>query len=441
MYQAIITKLENVTPIEGADNIMKAMACGYQVVVSKDYKEGMVGVFFPTDGCFSHLMAYNNNLYRKDKGENKTLGKFGYLDSNRRIKNIRLKKVLSEGIFMSLDCLNWTGVNPGILKVGDTFDIMNGHLVAEKYFTPSTIAAKKASSPKSSKSNNAPEFLKHYDTMNLLYYQHLLTEDTEVLVTEKLHGTSGRTGNVHVILDLPWWAVLWNRFMFWTGLFFKPKQVYALLSGTRNTVLTRPEGDGYHSGTFRQQIHNSFVNKLHPGEIVYYEIVGYESPGATPIMARHHVPQDMDKAFKARYGSTITYSYGVPTGEHKVYVYRIVHITDGVATDLSWEQIVNRCKNLNVETVPILARFTIGPKTLEFQPPLLPIARPAIEHIKDLTTGSSILDDTHPKEGVCVRILNGPRENSVFKYKSPVFNYMEGHLKEAPDYVDLEEIS
>jgi hypothetical protein len=448
MYKAIIVQLKDILPIEGADNIVKATCLDFQVVVPKNGSaEGMLGIFFPTDGCFSHQMAYHNNLYRKDKGENKTLGKYGYLEADRRIKNLKLKKVLSEGIFLPLSSILWTGINPGYLKVGDSFDTLNGHKLAEKYFTPATATLRSPKSSDKPKHSKYIDFAKHYDTPLVIYYAHLVVaEGIQLLVTEKLHGTSGRTGNVLTYIKLPWYKQLWNDLLYWTKLswtklLFRPKKTFTTATGTRNTVLGRKEGDGYHSGNFRQAIHEELVGRLLPGEILYYEIVGYESPGAAPIMSKHHVPKDMDRAFKAQYGTVITYSYSQPKGTHEKYIYRITRTQDGVTKDLHWDEVVARCEELDLKTVPVLARFTVREGYLDPGEPLLPISKGVMDYIKSLAYGPSILDQTHPKEGVCIRLLNTPRQNFTLKYKSPLFSYMEGTLKEAPGYIDLEEIS
>jgi hypothetical protein len=52
-------------------------------------------------------------------------------------------------------------------------------------------------------------------------------------------------------------------------------------------------------------------------------------------------------------------------------------------------------------------------------------------------SGASVLDQTHIKEGVCVRIEGGI-VNKTFKFKSFEFKVFEGHIKDA-GIVDEEE--
>lgn len=71
-------------------------------------------------------------------------------------------------------------------------------------------------------------------------------------------------------------------------------------------------------------------NCLHPGEVVFYEIVGYEDSGK-PIMGAVNPDIIQDKHVKKevvdRYGENIVYNYGCPVGQHDVYVYRIAYST------------------------------------------------------------------------------------------------------------------
>lgn len=53
MYKAYVTTLKNVRKHPNADKLLLADCFGNTVCVSLDYTEGMVGVYFPTDGKLS----------------------------------------------------------------------------------------------------------------------------------------------------------------------------------------------------------------------------------------------------------------------------------------------------------------------------------------------------------------------------------------------------
>lgn len=54
-YLATICRIGTLYPIEGADRLMKTVINGYDIVVSKDYKEGDIVVYFPVESSISQL--------------------------------------------------------------------------------------------------------------------------------------------------------------------------------------------------------------------------------------------------------------------------------------------------------------------------------------------------------------------------------------------------
>ena len=68
-YFAIVTKLKDVRPHSNADRLQLATVCGTTVCVDLSYKEGQLGVYFPTGGQLSVAFAEANNLLRKKDAE------------------------------------------------------------------------------------------------------------------------------------------------------------------------------------------------------------------------------------------------------------------------------------------------------------------------------------------------------------------------------------
>ena len=117
---------------------------------------------------------------------------------------------------------------------------------------------------------------------------------------------------------------------------------YRLVSGSRRVVLKAGQPDSFHGGTFRDEATAVWAWRLHPGEVVYGEIVGYSAPGS-PIMATHS-PASSSLASVKGYGWPIVYHYGQPDGLCRFYCYRIVqHRPDGSELELTWEQMAARC--------------------------------------------------------------------------------------------------
>ena len=91
----------------------------------------------------------------------------------------------------------------------------------------------------------------------------------------KLHGTSGRTGYLPLIRQKKqkWWQKLLKKH---PGTYTE----YGYVTGTRRVVLDDKHDGGYYSDNqFRVEMAKKFEGKLHKGETVYYEIVGFVTRG------------------------------------------------------------------------------------------------------------------------------------------------------------------
>jgi hypothetical protein len=251
-----------------------------------------------------------------------------------------------------------------------------------------------------------------------------------------MHGTSQRTGHVKDKASLPWYKRLVNyiakRAVFDT-------HEWKHLTGTRNTILERASQPDFHGEDFRKSAAAPFVGRLHKGETVYYEVVGYSSPG-TPIMGRHNSSQLNDKTLFKAYGDEFVYHYGCVDGESAVYVYRITMTNeDGVSYDLPWDLVKTRCAELCVNHVPELPNIGLPDPAAEWED-VRDFQGAVMATLNLVTDGPDPLGKNHPMEGVCVRIEGeGKPRAQVFKHKSFTFGLLEGYIKENAEYVDAEE--
>lgn len=77
-----------------------------------------MGIYFPTDGQLSMQYCDHNNLVRKKDENGNNIG--GYMDpAKRNVTTIRLRGEKSDGLFMPLESLAFTGANLTSLKNGD----------------------------------------------------------------------------------------------------------------------------------------------------------------------------------------------------------------------------------------------------------------------------------------------------------------------------------
>jgi len=404
---------------------MLATVQGYQVIVGLEAKDGDLGVFFPCDGQLTkeHLTA--NKLYSTHPDTGEKMG--GYFGKNGRVRAQKLRGEISDGFWQEAKGFDWCG---GLtLKDGDEFDTLNGHKICQKYYTPATQrAAGKGKERKKKAKISYPNFYEHYDTKQLRNNVAAIPKGAVIYVSEKLHGTSGRTGQVQPAIKRSWLSSFFRRL-----LNRQNEWVYVL--GTRRTVKEAKENkDGYYGkDIFRTKMHDKIKQSgLHKGEIVYYEIVGFTETNRS-IMAQYDIE---DKKLKKRYGDKMTYTYGCDEYCCKLYVYRITQNTpDGATIDLSWDQMKARCQQLGLDVVPELDRFVYDGNTEEL-----------LKRVNKHTLGDSTLDNRHIREGVVCRVEHPAVYSSdpsliALKYKSYHFCEMEGIKKNDNNYVDIEEIS
>lgn len=422
-YNAIVCRV-NTRPHPNADRIKLATAHGHQVVVGLDVPDGQLGVFFPTDGQLSEEMCSANDLIGytdPETGEKKG----GFFSANRRVRSQRFRGERSDGYWTPLSSLAFTGYDVNLLKEGDQFSELNGVPICNKYFTPATLRAMKNGQKTSLRRENKC-FAKHIDTLKFQYEVDRIPANSVIYITEKLHGTSGRLGYVideKPVPKRPWWKKL-----LMVGTKPEPKKEYTHLIGTRNVILKDADHSGYYGDeTFRYRSVENLIGNLHKGEVLYYELVGYTTTGA-PIMGSQSTSELKD--IREKYGDLMEYSYSQPVGTCGLYVYRITQVNeDGIAVELPWQRVKERCGELGIMHVPEIATpywYTGNVSELRLM-------------VEALMEGPSTIDDRHIREGVVLRVEGW--KDMFLKAKSFSFGVLEGYLKSREDYVDTEEIA
>lgn len=417
---AIIAPIQ-VRPHPNADRLQLGVCLGYQVVVGLNVKSGDLGVFFPEGLQLSEAYATANNLIKNVVDGVNTGGMF---EANRRVKCQKLRGEKSEGFWNELTSLSFAG-DITKLKEGDQFDELGGAKICSKYITKATYAKSGGGKQRSQTQTETLMFRKHFDTAQLRFAYKSLPIGQRLVLTAKLHGTSQRTGLVYEPRVLNYWEK-WAK---WLGIKVEERE-WVYLTGTRNCVIT--PAAGYKAFTlnesYRTFAESKFLNKLHKGETVYYEVVGWAGENS-PIMGSVTTKGLKDKELTKRWGETVTYKYGCPQGTCDIYVYRVVvSTTDGRQVDLSWHDVKVRCQEIGVKHVPELtAPFLYDGDEVKLK-----------TLVESYLEKEDVVDPSHPLEGVCVRV-DSNLNLSVYKHKSFIFGLLEGYLKEKDDYVDTEE--
>ena len=136
-----------------------------------------------------------------------------------------------------------------------------------------------------------------------------------------MHGTSQRTAYTlkEKRKNLPNWLYKLANFFK-----IKPKRTWEMISGTRRVTLTdfNKNTGFYGSEAFRKPHHDFFDGKLHKGEEVFYEVLGYVNE-STLIMGEVSNKKTNDKEFIKQYGETTKFTYGCKPNESIIRVYRM----------------------------------------------------------------------------------------------------------------------
>lgn len=432
-YKAIVTRLKNVRPHPNADRVQLATCHGNQVVIGLDSTEDHWGAYFPCDGQLSHEFCHANNLYRHSELNKFPEEKGGMFDDNRRVRAQKFRGEISDGFWIPLHNFGFIQVT-GLDVEGFEFDEWQGVPICTKYINPATLKiARENAGKKTRNAKTSIMFKEHFDTGHFGKNLHEFDNGQTVIITEKLHGTSGRIGHVQVERSLNWKDRLAKKL----GVKVQETE-WKYLNGTRRVVIEESSGTQYHDPTIRDKAFKLFNGNLRKGETVYFEIVGFESTGAS-IMPKVDTTKMGDKEFTKTYGKTMPFSYGCGETESRVYVYRMTLADeDGYTIDYAWDDVVKRCKELGVDTVPHIRTLTLNEIAIKLE---IYDDRDIHEEFSKIVesygSGASSLDACHIKEGVCVRIEGGI-SNKTFKFKSFEFKVLEGIVKDS-GVVDTEE--
>lgn len=464
MHCGYVVKVENLRPHGNADRLQIATFFGNDTCVGLNTVLGEIGIYFPTDLQLSVEYCDANNLVRKKDENGNNIG--GYMDPDKRnVTAVRLRGERSDGLYMPLSSLVFTGVNLDDVNVGDTIDVVNGVEICRKYIPRGNKRRGGGQSDgnrtRKKKVPVAPLFCEHADTEQLAYNLSAFRPGDQIEVTLKMHGTSQRTGYLPVFKGYK--KNILDHILRREGT---PIYDWGYVTGTRRTVLENYDGGYYGDNAFRETHSKVFEGKLHKGESVYYEVVGFTNTG-TPIMGSSSNAKLNDKEFIKQYGDTTVFSYGCdPQGEKTMYgkdedgvysitetipvsdmyVYRMtITNEDGDVVEYTPDFMRYRCEQMGVKCVPVfykgyIPEYTILPDDVG-SPQETDAGAYVMKIAEDFCDGPDPVGKTHVREGVVVRIINRPKF-AAYKHKNFSFKVLEGIIKanaEAPDMEEAQE--
>lgn len=172
-----VAKINEIKPIEGADNIELAIVGGWNCITKKgEYKANDLIVVATTDAVIPQDLSDSINVTN-------------YLRKGQRVRTVKLRGVYSECLIIPFEYANISSKK----KVVEGTDCMD--ILGITKFEPPVKQIQLASGKKIRYSEN-PNFKIYYKFPNLKNVAGMFNEDNAVQITRKLHGTNARYGIV-----------------------------------------------------------------------------------------------------------------------------------------------------------------------------------------------------------------------------------------------------
>lgn len=420
-YAATVVKIDNIRKHSNADRLMCTNIFGNNVIVGLNVKEGDVGLYFPIEARIGKDFAVANDLIRRRDENGKPAG--GMFDDNRRVRCQKFRGENSMGFWIPIDSLKKTfdhlAKSTPVVKIGDEFEELDGVEISKKYLiVHSRMPSQGGNGKKKEKEKVKSKLIEnqfnfHFDTAQLGKNIHRIKPSDMVSVSLKMHGTSAIAAHVLCKRELSWWENLTKKF----GANVNETEYDYLYSSRRvvkNDRVTKNHNHFYGHDLWTDA-GNRFKGRMHKGETVYYEIVGYTPEG-----------KFIQKG----------YDYGCSYGEYAIYIYRITHTNvDGRVIELPWDYVMHRALELGMQTCPTIYHGRAGNLFEDIAKDDAEWNTKFLERLKSeyvFDQDSEMCKNTVPEEGIVVRI----EKPEVESFKLKAFRF----LKHETDQLDTGEI-
>jgi RNA ligase (TIGR02306 family) len=243
-----VCKIDNIIKHPNADKLSIVTCRGWNCIVGLDqYKVGDLVVFVPPDSVIPPNLIEKYNLE--------------YLKGHGRVGTVKLRQYISQGLILDLPEGEW--------KEGDDVSTVLG---ITKYIPPEPPAMRGVKQVSKKKMN--PLFDKYTDIENIKNYNDVFKEGDLVCVSEKIHGSSFRAGNLPIIIDKR------QPFFYKLRLLFKKyilKHTHEFVLGSHNVQLnSNDKENNYYKDNIWNKIavRYNMENVIPKDYIVYGEVFG-----------------------------------------------------------------------------------------------------------------------------------------------------------------------
>lgn len=424
-YSATVIEVPKVRKAENSDRLYIIDTLGITAIVDESWieREGELALLFPAEVQLSHDFTSGNGLYRQSLELNRNREDNGYLEKSRRVRALKLRGNISNGLVLPLTSLGALGLSDNYVEEGDVFDTLLGQEICRKYEVEKpqyTISGGQVA--KAFKRVDNTYLPEHFDTGQWMREEHTVGWGTELIITQKLHGTSVRLANTIVKRQLTKRERFAKRFL---GAEIADHG-YDLVAGSRKAIKdpNNPNQADFYGSDIWTHALGEFGDKIPKNFVVYGELVGYVPGTETPIQKGH--------------------TYDPEVGKYELYVYRVAVITEGAdLVDLSWTQVKAFCKKHGLKNVPeldIQLKYDFDLEAFEerdFWKTYQQDLADGNEHVAYNEAPVRLSEGgTGKDEGVAIRVEDG-LEPRLFKFKNKShYLYESGELDSGE--VDLE---
>lgn len=313
-FKVPYTTIKEIKQHPGADRLEIAMVYGFQVVVQKDkYKAGDKIIYCPIDSILPQDLE--DVLFPVD---------VKIKLHNHRVRQIRIRGLASQGMIIDPGIFHFRGIKlkPALKLEEDLSEILGITKYEPPAIGPSQTTGK---GHERNKKQDNPHFRKFNGIGNIKWFPDLFTEQDEVVIQEKIHGSHIRFGKA------PYAATtIYKKIKKWLRLAPQWENVY----GSNNVEISNKLT---YSGYYGDDIYGSLLkkydvfSKVKPGEFVHAELYGD--------------------------GVQKNYQYGCKQGEHKLIIFDVrVLLEDGKHKWLNPEEVEIYAKERGFDMVPVLYR-------------------------------------------------------------------------------------
>lgn len=329
-YSAIVIEVKNTRKLDGLDNLVALPSMWSQALISKEIKEWTIGILFTAETSLSNDFCKYNNLFR-DSSLNHDEDVKWYMESNRRVRAIKLRWEKSNSIFMPLSSLSYITSEYNTLKVWDKFNEIDWIMVCEKHINKQTERNNNKIRGKEKKFERIDNkrFPEHLDSDNYWRNCQKYKPNDNINITQKLHWTSVRLGNVRVKRKLNFIENIINKFINVNDT------EYDVIYWSRRVIKNGNivSWNSYYKHDIYKDIADKYGSLIPKDYILYWEIIW--RAGNSPIQK--------------------WYTYNLKQWECELYVYRISIVNeDWLSTDLSWDAMVDVCEVMWIKVVPLV---------------------------------------------------------------------------------------